>query len=232
MIDPPVSDASLVLFLKAPANSKRRLAAQIGELATETAALLWECALEDLRTWRGPAWFSPADREDEAWLVSRLDVGSGIIVQRGENLGQRINHVDAELRSAQEGKLLFIGTDCPGLDLNYLEEAAARLDHVDAVLGPSRDGGVVLMGARRPWPALDELSWSTDRLCAELTARCRRDGWTVGHLDVRSDVDTVSHLLAARHELANDERAARRALVAWSVANDARLRAVEAGQEE
>lgn len=209
------TDVNLVLFLKAPGNAKRRLAAKIGDLATTAATLLWDCALQDMEDWQGPRWFSPADPRDEAWLVSRIGRATEVIPQRGGNLGARINHVDRELRSRGVAKIIFIGTDCPGLDSEYLGQAASRLDEHDVVLGPSRDGGVVLMGARNAWPELDDLAWSTDRLHGELSTVCEQSGWTVASLEVRSDIDTVSDLIAARRELANDERPARRDLTEW-----------------
>jgi len=212
---PSAADVNLVLFLKAPHNAKRRLAAKIGDLATAAAALLWDCVLQDMEDWQGPCWFSPAGPDDEAWLVYQLGGTTGIIPQRGANLGERINYVDRELRARGITKIIFIGTDCPGLDLEYLDQAAAHLDKYDAVLGPSRDGGVVLMGARSAWPELRELAWSTDRLHDELATVCEQLGWTITSLAIRSDIDTVSDLLATRHELANDERSARRDLRAW-----------------
>ncbi len=217
------ADVNLVLFLKAPHNAKRRLATEIDELATTAATLLWACALQDLADWRGPAWFSPADAGDHDWLRSELGGAVDVIRQRGANLGGRINHVDRALRAKGLAKLLFIGTDCPGLDPDYLELAAAGLQAHDAVLGPSSDGGVVLMGARRAWPDLTALPWSTDRLHDALSSVCAHHGWSVARLPVRSDIDTVADLLAARDALENDERPSRRELAAWIAARSDRL---------
>src|SRR5690606_37370137 len=60
---------SLVLMLKAPSRSKRRLAAARGDAAaSEAARRLAACALEDLAAWPGPTWLAPADRTDLDWL--------------------------------------------------------------------------------------------------------------------------------------------------------------------
>ena len=135
---------SLVVMLKAPANAKRRLAAEIGDLAGEAASHLLACALEDALAWPGPAWLSPANPQDQDWLLSEIRAGTmpmaavcpspaatgnrkegpaahrgktfGVIAQQGGNLGERINYVDGELRQRGVGDLLFVGTDCPGLD--------------------------------------------------------------------------------------------------------------------
>ena len=233
---------ALVVLLKAPKNAKRRLASEIGDLAAEAARHLCACALEDARAWPGPTWLSPADPGDRNWLSSaivseigpsrgsgeppdgdrlpddpatQLDGISGLVPQCGGNLGDRINHVDRELRRQGAGKILFMGSDCPGLDAAYLEQAGRALDRVDAVLGPAADGGVVLMGARRPWPDLRDLSWSTGEFCVELVELCRGSGWRVATLGVREDIDTLRDLLRAATTLQADERPARRGLAAW-----------------
>ena len=243
----------LVVMLKAPANAKRRLAAEIGDHAGEVAAHLLNCALEDASAWPGSTWLSPANRRDRNWLMTEMETEStlprafrlepvgraspsgpvnkkrgqfcGFVPQQGENLGERINTVDRDLRRRGVTRLIFLGTDCPGLDSAYLGRAAGSLQWADAVLGPATDGGVVLMGARRPWPALDGLNWSTESLCAELRDLCREAGWTVATLDAREDVDTLQDLLGAGIALAGDRRASRQGLAKWLRAHDSELSA-------
>ncbi len=94
-------------------------------------------------------------------------------------------------------------------------QAAADLIHHDVVLGPATDGGVVLMGARRAWPALVDLPWSTPRLYDELVRCCAQRELSVANLEPRADVDSVTALLAARNDLAQDLRPARRAFSRW-----------------
>ena len=221
-----VSDIGLVVLLKAPGSAKRRLAHAIGELASDAARHMWACALEDALDWRGPVWFAPAETEDGEWLRTQLGADAPIVPQRGGNLGARINRVDRELRRRGTEKLLFVGTDCPGMDTGYLEQAAARLDRADAVFGPSRDGGVVLMGARRSWPDLRGLGWSTDAFGAELVELCSRRGWSLETLGLRADIDTLNDLLDAAGTLSSDKRPARRALANWLDSNRGALSAL------
>lgn len=240
-------------MLKAPANAKRRLAAEIGDHAGEVAAHLLNCALEDANAWPGPTWLSPANQRDRDWLLTEMETESalsqtfrlapverarpsgtvktqrgqfcGLVPQQGENLGERINTVDRELRGRGASRLIFLGTDCPGLDSAYLGQAAGSLQWADAVLGPAADGGVVLMGARRPWPNLNGLNWSTESLCEELRDLCREAGWTVATLDAREDVDTLRDLLGAGIALAGDRRASRQGLAEWLQAHISALSA-------
>jgi rSAM/selenodomain-associated transferase 1 len=201
-------------MMKSAARSKRRLAEKIGdERATEAARQLIECAREDLAAWRGSVCLAPAAPEEAAMLEA--DAVDAVVVQRGANLGERINHVNAALIDRGFERQLFIGIDCPAIDARYLERAAAALAECDVVLGPAIDGGVVLMGVRGRWPSLAHLPWSTDALFAALRALCAANGASIALLETLRDVDTLADLLAVGAELAGDTRPARRALARW-----------------
>ncbi len=205
----------VVLMMKSAARSKRRLAEHIGaQHATQVAQHLLECAREDLAAWPGPVCVAPSAADE------RIDAppADAVVVQRGGNLGERINHVNDELVRRGYERQLFIGIDCPGLDVAYLERAAAALnDHV-TVLGPAADGGVVLMGVRGSWPALAALPWSTSTLFESLRAACTAGGSSAATLPCLKDIDTLGDLLALRTELLDDPRPARRALASWLMA--------------
>src|SRR4029078_5951555 len=85
----------VVLMMKAAANSKRRLAAEIGaDRATEASQRLIDCAREDLESWRGNVCLAPAD--DAAALVPFGSASAAFsVVQRGDNLGERLRLVHA-----------------------------------------------------------------------------------------------------------------------------------------
>jgi len=202
----------VVLMMKSPARSKRRLAELIGaQRATEAAQRLLDCACEDLAGWAGPKCVAPSAEDERAEAPS----ADAVVVQRGGNLGERINHVNDELIRLGFERQLFIGIDCPSLDLPYLDSAAAALDAQDTVLGPADDGGVVLMGVRGRWPALAALPWSTSELFESLRGACAAGGSSVAILPRRRDIDTASDLVTLRAELRTDPPPARRALVRW-----------------
>ncbi len=185
------SGCCVVLMMKSAARSKRRLAEHLGaQRATQVAQCLLDCAREDLTAWPGPVCVAPS-AADEHIDAPRAHT---TVVQRGGNLGERINHVNEEL---------------------VLERAAAALDAHEAVLGPAADGGVVLMGVRGRWPPLATLPWSTSALFESLHAACGARGLTAATLPRLNDIDTLGDLLALRTELLADSRPARRALVRW-----------------
>ena len=64
---------------------------------------------------------------------------------------------------------LLIGTDCPSLTVDDLQEAADVLRQgIDAVIGPAEDGGYVLIGLRQYAPELfTGISWGTESVLGQ-----------------------------------------------------------------
>ena len=144
--------------------------------------------MEDAFAWDGPVVIAPAAAEDEAWAKKLLSKAQ-IVPQQGDNLGERINHVDRQLRAAGAEKIVCIGTDAPGLNPDRIRAAADALEHADTVLAPATDGGVVLMGSRVAWPELGNLPWETDALCAALTEACGG----AAHVALAPEGDDIDH---------------------------------------
>ena len=212
------TDTCLVLLFKSPRRAKRRLAEEIGGLAQTAAAHLLECAIDDLGGWRGPTCLAPAARADAAFARERGYTAALQIVQQPGNLGERIAALNAALLEGGHERQLFIGSDCPGLDTDYLELAAAALRQADVVLGPAEDGGVVVMGVTGEWPPLADLPWSSARLGAALREACEAAGLRVAILAAHGDVDSAADLSGLPGKLAADRRASRRRLCEWIAA--------------
>jgi len=208
----------LVLFCRRPAAGigKQRLARSLGkETAAQAARLLLGAALEDLHDWPGPVVLAPASAADYEWATGLLDRPGQVLAQPPGNLGERLNGIDRSLRANGAQKILYIGSDSPGLDAPYYAAARQALQNADVVLGPAADGGVTLMGARAAWPDLSGLPWSTARLGTALAELCVLEGWTLATLDTRHDVDHETDLHQLASGLRQDERPARQALLQW-----------------
>ena len=67
--------------------------------------------------------------------------------QLGDDLGERMAF-SLSVALQTYDKVIIIGTDCPEIDEDYINQAIQALDDVDAVIGPAADGGYVLLGLR------------------------------------------------------------------------------------
>lgn len=191
----------VMVFLKAPrpGTVKTRLGREIG---TAGATRLYR-RLAKAQLARLPAGldceihYAPhgAGREMWDWLGSRHTFR----VQRGGNLGERLNHGFARGFARGFQPILAIGADCPGLDGDCLQRAAAALTRVDVVLGPASDGGYYLIGLRQPAPRLfDGIAWGGPTVLAATRSRIRKCGLSSLLLDTKDDIDELADW--RRHE--------------------------------
>lgn len=159
---------SLLIFIKYPREGhvKTRLAASIGEKA---ATLLYRDLVEislarfqKLKSFNFTIYFDPHEEEEAVrhWLgdrffyLSQPEGDLGIRLQAGFN---------RELQNYS--RVIIIGSDCPNVPLEYLEQAALQLQKREAAIGPAVDGGYYLIGLARPIPELFiDIPWSTDRV--------------------------------------------------------------------
>ncbi|MXZ27746.1 MAG: DUF2064 domain-containing protein [Gammaproteobacteria bacterium] len=221
-------DCALALVFRRPRerHGKRRLAASLEERAVvELCRLMLDCALEDLRGWRGPVVLVPEDRDDLDWARSlparRPDRPAPVTVlaQGAGNLGRRLERLDRALDAMQLTRRIYIGSDAPALKPRHYRRVIAGLATHDAVLAAARDGGVTMMATRRGWPQLARLPWGTPGLAHALSAACRRTGRPALEIPGGFDVDRRSDLATLARALRGDARPARRELHRWIARN-------------
>ena len=125
------------------------------------------------------------------WLGSGMDY-----YPQGEgDLGVRMEGAFRDAFSRGAGRVVLVGTDCPGLDAPVMRAAFAALRRKDLVLGPATDGGYWLIGLRRPAPALfADMPWSTDSVFERTRDRARSLGLSVHTLEPLPDVDRPEDL--------------------------------------
>ncbi|WP_434594075.1 TIGR04282 family arsenosugar biosynthesis glycosyltransferase [Streptomyces sp. A5-4] len=134
---------------------------------------------------------APDDGEDA--ISTAVPAGVRLLVQRGEDLGQRLAAAVTDAFADGGGPLLGIGTVAPTLTAGHLTAAFAALEHHDVALGPALDGGYYLIGvraARTSLFALDPEVWSTGRVLAATRALADGEGLSVGMLRPLRDLDT------------------------------------------
>jgi rSAM/selenodomain-associated transferase 1 len=119
-------------------------------------------------------------------------------VQRGDDLGARMLHA-ATSALANADAVVLIGTDCPDLGPEYLEQALTLLGEHAVVLGPADDGGYVMLGigkvCGRALPRLFEaMPWGSDRIAAITRQRLEASGMRWAELPSLADLDRPEDL--------------------------------------
>lgn len=185
--------SALIIFARKPTlgKVKTRLAAQIGDEAalriylrllthTREVAMHAHCSTHVFLT-EPPA--------DLFWQDFRLHL------QADGDLGEKMRAAFEELFAEGCGKVVIIGSDCPGLQAAHVQKAFDALDEHDIVIGPAADGGYYLLGMTRLHEALfQNKSWSTDAVCSQTIAEIEAAGLTHAALPMLHDVDTAKDL--------------------------------------
>lgn len=191
----------LILFTRWPqaGQTKTRLFPALGPIgAAEVQRRLTErtlaCCLELLRQ-------SPVRLElrgegaDPATFRRWLGLALLIRPQAPGDLGLRM---DLALRTALaegEGRVVLIGSDCPGLTPDILEQAFVALAGHDLVLGPALDGGYYLVGLTRPAPGLfQDIAWGTDQVLGQTLRKAEELGLKAALLPELADLDRPEDL--------------------------------------
>ncbi|MAT64818.1 MAG: flagellar biosynthesis protein FlgB [Gammaproteobacteria bacterium] len=189
-------DARLLLFARTPVRGrvKRRLAAEVGGQAAfdiHCAMTAYLARMADKAALMPACLYAWPD-VDSPWLQDLAARHSlQLLAQQGADLGERMFNALAEQLRGSDFAILT-GSDCPGIDPAYVENAAARLQAgVPWVFGPAEDGGYVLVGTRlatlEPFQAID---WGTAAVMEQTRERCRAAGLAWEELDTLYDIDT------------------------------------------
>ncbi|MCY3687663.1 MAG: TIGR04282 family arsenosugar biosynthesis glycosyltransferase [Gammaproteobacteria bacterium] len=177
---------------------KTRLAAQIGAesalrlylaMLHRVVATVERTALAEFHLWAA----SDPGHEEFTALCDVQDIR----LQQGEDLGSRMhNAAAAELAEDGVECVLIVGSDCPALTPDYLEQALDALSAgVEVVLGPARDGGYVLIGLRQvSWKLFSGVDWSGPGVLEQTLERVREAGLSHQLLESSWDVDDAEDL--------------------------------------
>lgn len=124
-------------------------------------------------------------------------------LQTGKDLGERMsNAFDFVLK--KHACACIIGSDCPTLSVDILQQSFEELVNFDCVLGPSTDGGYYLLGLKNKGNNLenndfdlektlkrlfDDMVWSTDRVLHNTINRIKENNQTFFLLPELTDID-------------------------------------------
>jgi rSAM/selenodomain-associated transferase 1 len=167
---------------------KTRLASGMGELrALEIYRHLIQLTYSALEDVPVPVWtyFSDFIPESPYPSVEKC------FVQEGQDLGERMANAFARSFELGMDKVVLIGTDCPMLQSQHLNQAFEALNHSDLVVGPATDGGYYLIGMNRRADYLFEgITWSTSQVLSQTLNVASQHGLTTTLLHELDDIDT------------------------------------------
>ncbi|MDR9469209.1 TIGR04282 family arsenosugar biosynthesis glycosyltransferase, partial [Marinospirillum sp.] len=91
------------------------------------------------------------------------------------DLGERMHQVFV----SNAGSTLLLGSDCPVITPQLLQDSAKALKESDAVFLPAEDGGYALVGLHQPCRALFQgISWGGDRVMQQTREQLQNQGLT------------------------------------------------------
>lgn len=186
----------LLVFVKNPERGKvkTRLAKTLGkEKAYHTYLKLLDFTIDVAEE---------VQAQKQIWYSSFVDEADGLggpefekKLQRGENLGERMLYAFQSGLSEHFEKIVIIGSDCPGISVNIIEEAFFKLDETDVVIGPSEDGGYYLLGLKKMIPEIfEDISWSTKSVFSETVEVLMKKSMKYSELPTLNDIDTEEDL--------------------------------------
>jgi len=207
--------ACIVVFGREPipGEVKSRLATGIGaEAAARVYGALLEHSLEVARIGGARVVLSLADAPSGSWVGS-LD--AAVEIQRGSDLGDRMDDAFARRFAEGEGRVVIVGSDCPWLSATHIAKASAKLGGAEVVLGPATDGGYWLVAQRPPGLAMfTRIPWSSSETLEQTRKRIKGLGGTWFELEELVDIDTLDDLELVLADSRTPETLRRRMLCA------------------
>jgi rSAM/selenodomain-associated transferase 1 len=181
-------------------------------LTSEEGAGLNICFLRDLAqsiaaataqsTARGVGIYTP--RGAESVYENILPAEFFLLLQRGQDFGQRLIFAAEDLFKVGFESVCLINSDSPTVAASSFVEAARELAKPGEriVLGPSDDGGYYLIGLKQMRRRLlEEIDWSTERVFKQTVQRATEIGVAVHKLPPGFDVDDGTTLRRLCDEL-------------------------------
>jgi uncharacterized protein len=182
-------------------------------LAPEDCAAISSCFIADLSATIGMlgvaddvtavALYTPAG--SEARLRTLLPEGTKLVVQRGEDFGDRLLSGMQDLLADHAGAIL-VNSDSPTLPPGILRAAVDALKGGDrVVLSRAFDGGYTLIGLARAHARLfEDIPWSTADVYRLTVERAHELGLTVVDVPGWYDVDDAASLALLEDECLAD----------------------------
>lgn len=189
-------ETALILFTKNPelGKAKTRLAKTIGDQkALEIYIKLLQHTRELVALLEVSKFLFYSDRieENDAWNNDEYIKK----VQKGADLGQRMQHAFEAAFDLGYKKVIIIGSDCYELNSKIVTQAFDSLNENDTVIGPTFDGGYYLLGMTQFHAELfQNINWSTETVFEETMTILKNNQLSSFSLEKLTDIDEEKDL--------------------------------------
>lgn len=190
-------DSCIVMFARAPVlgQVKTRLIPALGEQgALDMHLQLMNRQIEVLNQSQQCAKQLWVDLDIEHPAFKNFD--GEVKLQVEGSLGDKMCHA-AQKVLQQFSKVVLIGSDCPALDEDYLQQALHSLgkNAMDVVLGPALDGGYVLIAMKKvPLEVFQDISWGSELVLEQTINKLNAGSLKFSMLSPLMDIDTPEDL--------------------------------------
>jgi len=188
-----VNPRALIIFARKPeaGKVKTRLAATMGN---DKALAIYIRLLEHTRFIADELScekyvFLTHERHDDFW--------NGFVheIQQGDTLGDKLRHAFELLFEKGHEHIIVIGSDCPDITPEIVEEGYLRLTSHDIVIGPAEDGGYYLLGMNKYNAALfQEVKWSSEVVFTQTIEKIDAHNLSYYTMPMLTDVDEEKDL--------------------------------------
>jgi len=198
-----MTDTCVCVFAKAPVSGqvKTRLLPVISE---QQACLIHERLIRHCLSqtqsfdWQSQLWSTDISHPYVQACTEEYPIS--LHTQQGVDLGERMAFtVNKSLENVNY--VIIIGTDCPSIDVAFIQEAVSKLKAgFDVVLGPAEDGGYVLIGFSVAADGVfNNIEWGTNQVLELTRMRLREAKLNWHELAIQRDIDRPEDLAYLQH---------------------------------
>lgn len=190
----PTSKKALIIFTRNPelGKCKTRLAKTIGDvnaLAVYKFFLQHTASIAKGVNADRYVFYSEHIIKDDLWDMDTFRKK----IQKGDDLGQRMQNAFIELLEMGYQKVAIIGSDLLDLDAEVVNLAFSKLNFNDVVIGPAMDGGYYLLGMKNFYPKLfQNKNWGSETVLSSTLKNLQNS--SVHLLKELNDIDTFEDL--------------------------------------
>jgi uncharacterized protein len=187
-----VENTILLIFIKNPqlGKVKTRIACTTNDaFALSIYQQLLQTTLENTLKVNHTRWLFYSD-----FIEKKDNWNEGFFSKKLQNegdLGQRMEIAFQSAFDSKASKVVIIGSDCPDLSPDIINEAFFQLNSNDFVLGPTFDGGYYLLGMNAfHAEVFRNMAWSTDIVFSTTCRIIQQLDKSVALMPMLNDIDT------------------------------------------